>query len=82
MGVSPAILENVVFCHQDEALWPFSDQANLKKIFDEMFETSKFTRALEELRKQAKRFKKEAKDHRVELSLLKKDFAELQVLCK
>jgi DNA repair protein RAD50 len=25
MGVSSAILENVVFCHQDDALWPFSD---------------------------------------------------------
>ena len=25
MGVSPAILENVVFCHQEESLWPFSD---------------------------------------------------------
>lgn len=29
MGVSPAVLENVIFCHQDESLWPFSDQANL-----------------------------------------------------
>ena len=50
MGVSAAILENVIFCHQDEALWPFSDQANLKKIFDEIFDTSKYTKFLVEMR--------------------------------
>ena len=46
LGVSNAILENVIFCHQDESLWPFSDQANLKKIFDEIFDTTKYTKAL------------------------------------
>lgn len=46
MGVSKAIMENVIFCHQDEALWPFSDQANLKKIFDEIFDTAKYTKIL------------------------------------
>ena len=50
MGVSAAILENVIFCHQDESNWPFSNQAHLKKIFDEVFDTTKYTRALMELR--------------------------------
>jgi DNA repair protein RAD50 len=50
MGVSNAILENVIFCHQEESLWPFSDQANLKKIFDEIFDTTKYTKALNEMR--------------------------------
>lgn len=54
MGVSASIIENVIFCHQDESLWPFSDQANLKKIFDEIFDTSKYTRVLLELRSAAK----------------------------
>jgi DNA repair protein RAD50 len=58
MGVSTAILENVIFCHQDEALWPFSDQANLKKIFDEIFETTKYTKVLVELRNKSKEFTK------------------------
>ena len=62
MGVSRAILENVIFCHQDEALWPFSDQANLKKIFDEIFDTTKHTKVLEELRKEAKKYGKQAKE--------------------
>ena len=62
MGVSNAILENVVFCHQDESLWPFSDQGNLKKIFDEIFDTSKYTKALHELRLIAKKYTKYAKE--------------------
>ena len=51
LGVSKAVLENVIFCHQDEALWPFSDQANLKKIFDEIFETAKLSKKMDELKK-------------------------------
>lgn len=67
MGVSPAILENVIFCHQDESLWPFSDQANLKKIFDEVFDTTKYTKALQELRTTQKKYKKYANEFKTEL---------------
>ena len=74
MGVSNAILENVIFCHQDESLWPFSDQANLKKIFDEIFDTSKYTKALVELRGIAKKYTKYAKEFKQELDLHKKDY--------
>ena len=62
MGVSNAILENVIFCHQEESLWPFSDQANLKKIFDEIFDTTKYTKALTEMRAVAKKYSKYAKE--------------------
>lgn len=65
MGVSSAILENVIFCHQDEALWPFSDQANLKKIFDEIFDTARYTKLLEQLRKDAKESSKRSKEMKI-----------------
>ena len=74
MGVSSAILENVIFCHQDEALWPFSDQANLKKIFDEIFDTTSVTRVLEELRKATKTYSKQQKELKVQLDLINKDY--------
>lgn len=74
MGVSNAILENVIFCHQDESLWPFSDQGNLKKIFDEIFDTTKYTKALGELRLVAKKYSKYAKEFKQELDLQKKDY--------
>ena len=74
MGVSSAILENVIFCHQDESLWPFSDQANLKKIFDEVFDTTKYTKALTELRQTHKKYKKYAQEFKTELQIKGKDF--------
>ena len=40
LGVSKAILENVIFCHQEDSLWPLSDATTLKKKFDEIFEVS------------------------------------------
>ena len=40
MGVSQSVLENVIFCHQEESLWPFGETSTLKKIFDELFDTT------------------------------------------
>lgn len=50
LGVSPAILEFVIFCHQDESLWPMSEPAALKKRFDEIFEAQKYTKAIENIK--------------------------------
>jgi DNA repair protein RAD50 len=82
MGVSNSILENVIFCHQEESLWPFSDQANLKKIFDEIFETSKYTKALIELRNIKKQYNKFAKDYKTAFEMLGKDYENYQKLKK
>jgi DNA repair protein RAD50 len=51
LGVSPAVLENVMFCHQEESLWPMSEPAALKKKFDEIFEAMKYTKAIDNLKK-------------------------------
>ncbi|GHJ86488.1 hypothetical protein NliqN6_2890 [Naganishia liquefaciens] len=50
MGVSTAILDNVIFCHQEESNWPLSEPAALKKKFDDIFEASKFTKALDHIK--------------------------------
>jgi DNA repair protein RAD50 len=41
LGVSRAILDNVIFCHQEESNWPLSEPANLKKKFDEIFASTR-----------------------------------------
>jgi len=51
MGVSKAIMENVIFCHQEESSWPLGDPASLKKKFDDIFESSRYSKALETIRK-------------------------------
>ncbi|OAA65981.1 DNA repair protein rad50 [Niveomyces insectorum RCEF 264] len=50
LGVSPAILDAVIFCHQDESLWPMSEPSALKKRFDEIFEAMKYTKAIDNLK--------------------------------
>jgi len=37
IGVSKPILENVIFCHQEESNWPLSEGSALKKKFDDIF---------------------------------------------
>ena len=50
LGVSPAILDSVIFCHQDESLWPMSEPSVLKKRFDEIFEAQRYTKAIDNLK--------------------------------
>lgn len=49
LGVSHAVLDFVVFCHQDESLWPMSEPLALKKKFDEIFEAQQYTKAIDQL---------------------------------
>lgn len=50
LGVAPAILDSVIFCHQDESLWPMSEPSALKKKFDEIFDAQKYTKAIDQLK--------------------------------
>ncbi|KAM7207103.1 DNA repair protein RAD50 [Rhypophila sp. PSN 637] len=55
LGVSPAVLDAVIFCHQDESLWPMSEPSALKKRFDEIFEAMKYTKVIDNLKLLRKR---------------------------
>ncbi|KAJ3220353.1 DNA repair protein rad50 [Dinochytrium kinnereticum] len=50
LGVSKAILDNVIFCHQEESYWPLSEPAVLKKKFDEIFASTRYSKALENVK--------------------------------
>ncbi len=50
LGVSTAVIDNVIFCHQDESFWPLSDPGTLKKKFDEIFEAQKYTKAISNIK--------------------------------
>ncbi|KAJ4462578.1 putative DNA repair protein RAD50 [Paratrimastix pyriformis] len=54
LGVSKAILEHVVFCHQENSNWPMSPDKVLKTYFDEIFAATKYTKALEMIGKYRK----------------------------
>ncbi|KAJ2775331.1 DNA repair protein rad50 [Coemansia nantahalensis] len=50
LGVSKAVLENVIFCHQEESNWPLSEPSILKKRFDEIFAATRYTKALDAIK--------------------------------
>ncbi|KAI5481385.1 DNA repair protein rad50 [Pseudohyphozyma bogoriensis] len=73
LGVSKAILENVIFCHQEESNWPLSQPADLKKKFDEIFEATKYTKALDQIKTLRKDQNVEIKVDKEKLAALKTD---------
>ncbi|PNH09406.1 DNA repair protein RAD50, partial [Tetrabaena socialis] len=44
MGVSKAVLENVIFVHQEESNWPLAEGKVLKDKFDDIFAATKYTK--------------------------------------
>jgi|LauGreDrversion4_2_1035121.scaffolds.fasta_scaffold594473_2 DNA repair protein RAD50 len=80
MHASRAILENVIFCHQEDTNWPFSEASVLKKVFDEIFDTTKYTKSLEDLKDTIKEFTSKSKDLKVKIELLTKDYDQFRKL--
>jgi DNA repair protein RAD50 len=46
MGVSKAIINNVVFCHQEDSNWPLDEGKKLKEKFDAIFGTTEYNKAI------------------------------------
>ncbi|KAL9116130.1 MAG: hypothetical protein Q9227_000499 [Pyrenula ochraceoflavens] len=65
LGVSRAVLDNVIFCHQDESLWPLSEPAALKKKFDEIFEALKYTKAIDNIKQLRKKQLEELGNYKI-----------------
>jgi DNA repair protein RAD50 len=47
-------LEYVVFCHQEEAMWPFDDSKKLKEKFDEIFQSAEYVKVMLSLKNERK----------------------------
>ncbi|KAJ3370046.1 DNA repair protein rad50 [Kappamyces sp. JEL0680] len=75
LGVSKPILENVIFCHQEESFWPLSEPLVLKKKFDEIFAATRYTKALDSIKSIRKKTLVEMKANKVELDNLKQNKA-------
>lgn len=75
LGVPPAVLNHVVFVHQEDANWPLAEGAVLKKRFDEIFESARYTKALVDIRTARKEKADELKQARLDQELAKRDKA-------
>lgn len=49
MGVSQAVINNVLFCHQEESSWPLDTDKKLKEKFDAIFGTTEYNKAIDKL---------------------------------
>lgn len=68
LGVSKPILEHVIFCHQEDASWPLQEGAVLKKRFDDIFDSTKYSKALQVFRQTEKDFLSKVKDLKAEVA--------------
>lgn len=56
MGVSKAIINNVIFCHQEDSNWPLDEGKKLKEKFDAIFGTTEYNKAIDKLIKIRKNY--------------------------
>ena len=68
LGVSKPILEHVLFCHQEDASWPLQEGAVLKKRFDDIFDSTRYTKAIDVFRKTEKELLVQVKDLKADLA--------------
>lgn len=45
-GISKSILDYVLFCHQEDSSWPLMEGSVLKKRFDDIFDSTRYTKAV------------------------------------
>lgn len=69
MGVSRAVLDSVIFCHQEESCWPLSESKRLKERFDDIFATTRWSKALSSMADYRKRLLLTSKDLLADLRL-------------
>ncbi|XP_034961294.2 DNA repair protein RAD50 [Zootoca vivipara] len=73
LGVSKSVINNVIFCHQEESNWPLSEGRALKQKFDEIFSATRYIKALETLRQVRLKQSQRVKECQVELKYLKQN---------
>ena len=78
LGVSKALLDHVIFCHQEESDWPLQGDKILKSHFDEIFSATKYTKALETLTKQRKMMDDEIKKMTADERVIRAKLQELE----
>ena len=71
LGVPRPVLEHVVFCHQEDSSWPLQEGAVLKKRFDEIFDSTRYAKALDAVAKSKKETSLKVKDLTATLEGLK-----------
>ncbi|XP_065201828.1 DNA repair protein RAD50 [Planococcus citri] len=59
LGVSKAVLTNVIFCHQEDSAWPLEKGKKMKDRFDAIFGITEYNKCLDYMRVLAKKYEGE-----------------------
>lgn len=70
LGVSSAVLENVIFCHQEDSNWPLGSSKELKDRFDAIFSSENYTKALDMINENKKELQAKTREQHLELKRL------------
>ena len=81
IGLMKAVLENVIFCHQEDSTWPLADSKTLKAKFDDIFAATRYTKALNVIRKLRKERIAAAKEMETDLKLLESNCEQVHRVC-
>ncbi|KAM8742264.1 DNA repair protein RAD50 isoform 1-T2 [Acanthopagrus schlegelii] len=73
LGVSKPVLNNVIFCHQEDSNWPLSEGKALKEKFDSIFAATKYIKALDTMRQLRAKKAQTVKECQMELRYLKQN---------
>ncbi|RXN26699.1 DNA repair RAD50 [Labeo rohita] len=73
LGVSKAVINHVIFCHQEESNWPLSEGKALKQKFDDIFSATRYIKVLETLRALRMKQTSIVKSCQMELKYLKQN---------
>lgn len=70
LGASKALLDNVIFCHQEESNWPLSEDRVLKQKFDDLLSASGHSKIIQQLKTLKSEKQKEQRDLKHKLEIL------------
>uniref|UniRef100_A0A914VK30 Zinc-hook domain-containing protein n=1 Tax=Plectus sambesii TaxID=2011161 RepID=A0A914VK30_9BILA len=76
LGVSKAVLNYVIFCHQEESSWPLGEPKELKTKFDAIFQADRYVKAIESMNKVRKEYTTELKIIQTKLVYMHGDYSE------
>ncbi|XP_074657716.1 DNA repair protein RAD50.L-like [Tubulanus polymorphus] len=71
LGVSKAVLENVIFCHQEDSTWPLGEGKMVKQKFDDIFASTRYTKALDSIKDSKKKQDQILKECSIEIPHLR-----------
>lgn len=80
MGLSRALIDSVIFCHQDENNWALDDLSAVKARFDDLLETSRYTKAIGALGKARKEQEDSLKIAQAQLESVKQQIIQMAEL--